>query len=524
MAAAAKRNDHFRLAMLLGGGVLFGLALLQCRGVANDDAFITYRYSRNLLAGEGLVFNPGERVLATTAPLYALLLAAVGLAADDLPWASNVIGTLAVAAQAALAARLLGKAAAPRILAGAAALFLLGGGLGSYWYLGLETNLAAALLLAALVAALENCWRLAPALAALACLVRPDGVLLAALLFPFSLAPRARREAALGGWVFFAGAGLLWVAFSSWYYGSLLPTSLGAKNHTTPAATFFWQAGLALGSAPLSWTLDRSPLLLDLNRPTAANLAVSLVTWTAALAGLWPARRRSPFLALPALCAFLILVSYSLIAPPLEHTWHLYPAQLLLFTGALLGAARLLAVVREPAAARFLPPVTIALVLGLGVAFLLRFPGLHERDLFFGQRAAALEDMARTVERLVPPDAKVSALEIGILGYRTPNPYVDRAGLATPDLFWHDPARRTSLAQSLARHPTDWIVLFEQEYPPLADGFREVHRSGPYGPLLLVERRRGTAADPLSAPLLLARIAQSREVTSWPPLTQATRQ
>ena len=111
---------------------------------AVDDAYISWRYAKNLVSGNGLVFNPGERVLATTAPLYALLLAAVGLAADDLPSASNVIGALAVAAQAALAARLLGKAAAPRMLTGAAALFLLGGGLGSYWYLGLETNLAAA--------------------------------------------------------------------------------------------------------------------------------------------------------------------------------------------------------------------------------------------------------------------------------------------------------------------------------------------------------------------------------------------
>ncbi|MBU6216640.1 MAG: hypothetical protein KGR17_08545, partial [Acidobacteria bacterium] len=29
---------------------------------AQDDAFITYRYSRNLARGEGLVFNTGERV------------------------------------------------------------------------------------------------------------------------------------------------------------------------------------------------------------------------------------------------------------------------------------------------------------------------------------------------------------------------------------------------------------------------------------------------------------------------------
>src|SRR3990172_13278728 len=44
-----------------------------------DDAYITFRYARNLLAGQGLVFNPGERVLGTTTPVYTLLMAGLGL-------------------------------------------------------------------------------------------------------------------------------------------------------------------------------------------------------------------------------------------------------------------------------------------------------------------------------------------------------------------------------------------------------------------------------------------------------------
>src|SRR5258708_17172329 len=40
-----------------------------------DDAFITFRYARNLLSGNGFVFNPGQHVLGTTTPLYTLLLA-----------------------------------------------------------------------------------------------------------------------------------------------------------------------------------------------------------------------------------------------------------------------------------------------------------------------------------------------------------------------------------------------------------------------------------------------------------------
>ena len=35
-----------------------------------DNSFITFRYARNLLSGEGFVYNPGQRVMGTTTPLY----------------------------------------------------------------------------------------------------------------------------------------------------------------------------------------------------------------------------------------------------------------------------------------------------------------------------------------------------------------------------------------------------------------------------------------------------------------------
>jgi len=37
-----------------------------------DDPFITFRYARNLLAGLGPVFNPGEHVEGFTSPLHLL--------------------------------------------------------------------------------------------------------------------------------------------------------------------------------------------------------------------------------------------------------------------------------------------------------------------------------------------------------------------------------------------------------------------------------------------------------------------
>ena len=53
-------------------GVIFtyGPHLAHC----TDDGLITYRYARNLADGHGLVFNPGERHLGTTAPGLAVTL------------------------------------------------------------------------------------------------------------------------------------------------------------------------------------------------------------------------------------------------------------------------------------------------------------------------------------------------------------------------------------------------------------------------------------------------------------------
>jgi arabinofuranosyltransferase len=68
-----------------------------------DDAYITFRYARNLGEGLGLVYNPGEWVLGTTAPLWSVLLGIgyrIGL--TDLPWLATVLSGMCDAASAAL--------------------------------------------------------------------------------------------------------------------------------------------------------------------------------------------------------------------------------------------------------------------------------------------------------------------------------------------------------------------------------------------------------------------------------------
>ena len=59
-----------------------GLALFAAVGVhflnfTPDDVFITLRYAENLAAGQGAVFNPGERVEGFSNPIFLVWLAAL---------------------------------------------------------------------------------------------------------------------------------------------------------------------------------------------------------------------------------------------------------------------------------------------------------------------------------------------------------------------------------------------------------------------------------------------------------------
>jgi len=90
---------------LVGGSLPWFIVLAWLASAAwflCDDAFISFRYARNLVEGHGLVFNPGERVEGYTNFLWVLELAALwrvfGLRPENAaPWLSVLctIGTLA---------------------------------------------------------------------------------------------------------------------------------------------------------------------------------------------------------------------------------------------------------------------------------------------------------------------------------------------------------------------------------------------------------------------------------------------
>lgn len=96
-----------RDALLVAAVMALALVLRALPGPRTiDDAFITFRYSRNIIEGAGFVYNPGVQTLGTTTPLYTLLMAAAGgvfgAGPDSFPWYALAVSALADALTAAL--------------------------------------------------------------------------------------------------------------------------------------------------------------------------------------------------------------------------------------------------------------------------------------------------------------------------------------------------------------------------------------------------------------------------------------
>jgi hypothetical protein len=84
-----------------------------------DDAFITFRYSRNLVEGNGFVYNLGSRTLGTTTPLYTLLMAGISAVtgSENFPWFALITNAAADAITAVLLVLLLYRATSQITLA-----------------------------------------------------------------------------------------------------------------------------------------------------------------------------------------------------------------------------------------------------------------------------------------------------------------------------------------------------------------------------------------------------------------------
>ena len=441
-----------------------------------DDAYITFRYARNLVAGQGFVYNPGERVLGTTTPLYTLLLAGLALATGsrDFPALALAVNALAGMASVALLYALGRRLAGSRAPAAAAALL---------WALapysvtfaigGMETDLTVTLLLAAAYTHVTGRSR---AMAASSALARPDtAILLGPLWADLVLArffdrPTNRPRIPWQEGLIALGLLLPWLLFGTLYFGSPLTASVGAKSvtyrlpptdglvrliqhYSTP---FFEDA--ALGPP---WRLVGFGVYL-------------LLCGVGGLRVVRTNRRAWPLLAY----SYLYLIVFA-AANPLLFRWYLSPPLsfyfLLITTGIWVLAGdlgRFLSNLKPET----LQPETVALaVLFLFTAATLTTT-LNAWDLHPdhgpdrpapGMAWFKLEQLyaqaADVVLARAAPGETLCAGDIGVLGYRTGMHILDTVGLVTPESTRHYPADPDIYVINYAI-PADLIQALDPDY------------------------------------------------------------
>ena len=460
------------LLVVVAGGM--GIAL---HPLAVDDAFITYRYAHNLAAGNGFVYNAGDPVLSTTAPLWALVLA--GSASiwpgtwsaleQSIPALANLLSAAAIAAGAVCLFLLGRREGLPRAGALAGMLYVL---YPLLWLsLGLETSAFLALGLGAVLAYRSRRLYLAAILLAFATLTRADALILAAVLAADYLLQqfRARNDdengripaaegaswrPALAAAALYAAVMLPLLAWLTWHFGSPLPATLAAKRAQA-------ELGVTGFYAHTSY-LEGLGILARARLAQSDKYLLFIPAVVVGLAILW---KRAGGMRLLAAWGAAHLLGYALLGVT-PYYWYYAP-----LVPGLVGLAAL-GIVESM---RWLGRKGIGKLgyWGLGAAWAgLLLVALLWSDWAMVQalggpvpppeepvskvlpeaKVDVYERAGRWLRDNTPPEALVGVTEVGVLGYYAQRPMVDFLGLLAPDV-----------AQALGRGDLYWGLL---QYQP----------------------------------------------------------
>ena len=459
-----------------------------------DDAYITFRYARNILAGNGFVFNPGERVLGTTTPLYTAWLVLWGAIGGG---TQAAFPTLAMVSNAVFDAiccwliyRIGKRLGAPN--AGLAAAFILSIAPFSVTFAigGLETSLYCCLLLGLSLAHLGGRNWLAAFLSGLAFLTRPDALI---LILPLGL-ERLRqvyfdrgkspiwRDYRLGlEAAAFSIPVAAWLIFANDYFGNPLPHSIAAKSvaYLLPRESALVRL-LQHYATPFMDDLTLGELGIGIGLFLYPSLYV-----VGALAAFRNDRVSWPFLTYP----WLYFAAFA-IANPLVFRWYLTPILPFYFLGILMGVNRLLIAgfswldrSAQKSAQRFsrFRMALLALFLFIVPAVLtlhgwtlypdhgLTHPApkmaWYKLELLYRQAAEVLNAQL-SAERDYA--IVLAAGDVGVLGYYTPTRILDTVGLNSAVSTRYYPLPRSAYAINYAIPPglifdqaPDWIIILE---------------------------------------------------------------
>jgi hypothetical protein len=408
----------------------------------NEDFMITLRYAENIARGQGFVYNPGERVLGTTTPLYTLFVALAawsGLPATSTGKAANILADGALCLVIYQWLRLAGQEPAGRL----AAFWVAVNPLHVRWAVsGMETSLVTLCGALAWLAWMQRRYRAAYAVLAILFLLRWDSVLLLGVLTA-ALVWRERRlpvaELLLYG-VLVAP----WLLFATGYFGSPIPVTAAAKLavYGSPAASVFPQ------SPGLVYRLFGAP---EYAFGSVLALAGLLTVRRERLASLWP-----PITWFGAYGAALALSRVPLFE------WYLVPPLPVHDVLASLGALSVLrwAAVRGPERARRAGGWAVVCLLALFAGWR-SFEGCRNTQRI---EEHLRKPLGRWLQAQSKPGDRIMLEPIGYIGYYSRRPVLDVIGLVSPQAlpFWKSGSASPLLDLARAFRP-EWCVLRPRE-------------------------------------------------------------
>jgi arabinofuranosyltransferase len=432
------RRHHVRIAglwfhpadLIMGVFALAWLMLIATASaghevLAYDDAFISFQYARNFARGLGLVFNPGERVWGFTSPLQTLMLGVLTWLGGETVRAALLTGLFWVAVISVLL-YLLATQILPRGLALLLGVFFLF----DYTQHGdvmFESNMLVAAQLAFLLAASKSRERMANIFGALACLVRPDALLLVLPILLFNRETRRLRNLA-----WFCAIGLAWECFAFFYFGELIPNSFHAKRGVSPFIPFLANAVKYATDAILAY-----PVSLSRGPSTIGRILVVLLGLSCLLnPGM---RRRLATVHAWLLYPWLLLAAYSAIGSLHGHNWEFYSARFFVRTAAAIGFLSLGYVLatktRMPRLLRGVATSALAIwVCANGVyqtTNLVHQLTTPDMTYWGGARTQSYRHIAEWMNQNLPQGSTIAINEVGTLAYFTEFKLIDVGGIVT---------------------------------------------------------------------------------------------
>ncbi len=423
-----------------------------------DDAFITFRHSQQLVAGEGLTYNAGTRTLGTTAPLFALMLALPGMLGITPLTAALAIGitsdVLTGVVTYSLLAKRLGRPTATTVLV----LFALDPHIIRISVGGMESSLFLFLSVCILGLLERNAIHPALLLASVCPYLRPEGVVLWMICLTHVLAsqPKGQRHRSLAAILLAVALSLIPLALMYAYYGTVVPQSVIAKGH---------KVGSSLAEVLHIFLFpSRSPLQTALTFVAPVGL---MVAW-----------RRSRYVRLACVWAGLYLGAY-LVARPEVWTWYALPVY---FVKSLLGGIGFWYVFHTyipltKKLSEHLMPMSAAASILVAVVMLI---GVGRSPV----QKHIYEPLASWCETIKPGDT-IAAGDIGAVGYYCRRAFIyDLAGLVWPERRVY----RTHLEVITSKKPDYilaetvryWGALYEPQ-SPLHQQYEPITRFSPSG-------------------------------------------